>query len=218
MKKFNNCANTQETSYIQLTVSSQEAVAQESVVTQKSAVNDAVRNAKSRSRIKIGHRIYIRSTKEWVEVDEEYYEIYMREVGTFRKKQYRDGLCMCSRNKEYMCDCDCLTCTYYRQDAFVSLDAAIADDKGNEETLMDQLVDEDSLTPEEATTKSCLEDAIGIAVEQLSDDEWLYYAFWDMEYSYSEIARAFCLKSKQLAAYRVGKILKRLGAMLEAWN
>ena len=73
---------------------------------------DSTNNLSARN----GNRIYIRSTRRWVPVSKEYYETYMRDVGAFKKKQYRQGFCKCPGTKEYMCDCDCLTCPFYKKD------------------------------------------------------------------------------------------------------
>ena len=166
---------------------------------------------------KPGHRIYIRSERKWIPVSKEYYETYMREIGAFKKKQYRQGFCKCPGTKEYMCDCDCLTCPFYKKDVFVSLDAPIYDDEGNEETLMDRLMDENALSPEKEVVDSIFLEAFGHALDQLTDREYLVYALWDMNYSLREIAEAFRWKNKQLAGYWMGKVRSKLAKYMIAW-
>lgn len=166
---------------------------------------------------KPGYRIYIRSERHWIPVSKEYYETYMCEIGAFKKKQYRQGLCKCPGTKEYMCDCDCLTCPFYKKDVFVSLDAPIFDDEGNEETLMDRLMDEDTLSPEEEVVDNIFLEAFGHALDQLNDREYLVYALWDMNYSLREIAEAFGWKSKQLAGYWMGKVKNKLTKYMLMW-
>ena len=52
------------------------------------------------------YRIYIKSTKEWVEVPEEYYREHTSYYDTFRKKAQYHGQCACPKNKFRLCDGD----------------------------------------------------------------------------------------------------------------
>ena len=45
------------------------------------------------------YRIYIKSTREWVEVPEETYREHIRHYDTFRKRQQSRGECACPRSK-----------------------------------------------------------------------------------------------------------------------
>ena len=157
-------------------------------------------------------------TDEWLELSKEDYIAYWNDTDAFRMKVARKKLCGCPRSKIRKCDGDCVMCPFYRWEKYDYLDAPIVDEEGNEDTLMSRLVDVSTPTPEEATEKTMLAEAIGEAVDTLTDEEWLYYALWDLKYSYSEIAVAFGLSSKQLASYKLGKIFKKLKLCLETWN
>ena len=155
---------------------------------------------------------------EWPELSKEDYIAYWNGIDAFRMKEARKKLCGCPRSKIRKCDGDCVMCPYYVWDKFDYLDAPVHDDEGNEDNLMNRLVDDNSHSPENVSEQRMLAEAIGEAVDTLTDEEWLYYALWDLKYSYSEIAIAFGLSSKQLASYRLGKIFKKLRLCLETWN
>ena len=156
------------------------------------------------------NRIYIRSTRRWVPVSKEYYETYMRDVGAFKKKQYRQGFCKCPGTKEYMCDCDCLTCPFYKKDVMESLDAPIIDDEGNEDTLMDRLVDENTLTPEEALLEKDERESLYRAIEELCEEDQILIRMTLAEKPQIEIAEALGLKGQTNVAKRKRRTLKAL--------
>ena len=156
------------------------------------------------------NRIFIRSTRRWVPVSEEYYVTYMREVGAFKKRQYRHGFCMCPGTKEYMCDCDCLTCPFYKKDAIMSLDAPIMDDEGNEETLMDHLVEEDTMMPEEVVLEKDEHESLYRAIEELCEEDQILIRMTLAEKPQIEIAEALGLRGQTNVAKRKRRALKAL--------
>ena len=156
------------------------------------------------------YRIYIRGIRKWVAVDREYYIEYRRETGAFKKKQYRHGMCACPFGKEYMCDCDCLTCPFYRKEMMVSLDAPITDDEGNEDTPMDRLVDVDSLTPEEALLQKDETETLHKATEQLSPTQQVVVRMMMDDKTQVEVAHALGLKTQSTVSFHKEKALDSL--------
>ena len=171
---------------------------------------DSTNNLSARN----GNRIYIRSTRCWVPVTKEYYEAYTREIGAFKKKQYRQGFCKCPGTKEYMCDCDCLTCPFYKKDAMVSLDAPIIDDEGNEETLMDHLVDEDTLTPEEVLLEKDEHESLYRAIGELCEEDQILIHMTLAEKTQIEIAEVLRLKGQSNVRYRKLRAVEQLRTLL----
>ena len=45
------------------------------------------------------YRIYLKHTREWVEVSEEYYREHTRYYDAFRKRHQSHGQCVCPKNK-----------------------------------------------------------------------------------------------------------------------
>lgn len=156
------------------------------------------------------NRIYIRSTMRWVTVSEDYYATHMRDVHTFRNRQYRQGFCMCPGTKEYMCDCDCLTCPFYKKDAMESLDAPIIDDEGNEETIMDRLVDEDALTPEEDLLEKDEHESLYRAIEQLPPAQQTVIRMMLEEKAQIEIAAALGIKTQSTVSFHKDRAVESL--------
>ena len=170
---------------------------------------DSTNNLSARN----GNRIYIRSTRCWVPVTKEYYETYMRDVHTFRNRQYRQGFCKCPGTKEYRCDCDCLTYPFYKKDAMESLDAPIIDDEGNEETLMDRLVDENTLTPEETLLEKDERESLYRAIARLNPTQQTVIRMMLKEKAQTEIAEALGIKTQSTVSFhkdRAVEILRRI--------
>lgn len=170
-------------------------------------------NTSTLSEEKNSNRIYIRSTRRWVPVSKEYYETHMRDVHTFRNRLYRQGFCKCPGSKEYMCDCDCLTCPFYKKEAMKSLDAPISDDEGNEETLMGRLVEENTLTPEEALLEKDEHESLYRAIEQLNPTQRTVIRMMLKEKAQIEIAEALGIKTQSTVSFhkdRAVEILRRI--------
>ena len=85
-------------------------------------------------------RIYIKSSREWVDVSEEVYRDYMRHCDATRKRMQYHGCCACPRKQFWLCDADCLACEFRRAGDTVSLDHDLAGDTG-ELTILDTIAD-----------------------------------------------------------------------------
>lgn len=77
-------------------------------------------------------KIYIRSTKTWVPVTEEVYREYYRPIWRLQKEAQKNGQCMCTKSKLWVCDGDCATCEYRAAGNTISLDAPMENGDGDE--------------------------------------------------------------------------------------
>ena len=89
-------------------------------------------------------KIYIRSTKTWVPVTEEVYLEYYRPIWRFQKEAQKNGQCVCTKSKLWVCDGDCAMCEYHAAGNTVSLDAPMENTDGDEFSLIDTIEDPDS--------------------------------------------------------------------------
>ncbi|NJP41654.1 hypothetical protein HCH52_11430 [Oscillospiraceae bacterium HV4-5-C5C] len=87
-------------------------------------------------------KVYIRNTEQWVEVTEAQYRAYYRDIWATRKRAQGHHQCMCPRNKQWMCDGDCLVCPFHAAGDNLSLDYTVTDKDGNEKSWLDNLVDD----------------------------------------------------------------------------
>ena len=85
-------------------------------------------------------RIYIKSSREWVDVSEEVYRDYMRHCDATRKRMQYHGRCTCPRKQFWLCDADCLACEFRRAGDTLSLDHDLAGDTGGL-TILDAIAD-----------------------------------------------------------------------------
>ena len=83
------------------------------------------------------HRIYVKESKSWVDINKEFYTNYYRDINAYRKRQQEHGRCVCPASKRYLCDMDCLTCPYAKAGDQLSLDNTISDSDGNEKSWLD---------------------------------------------------------------------------------
>lgn len=58
------------------------------------------------------YRIYVKESKNWVNVNKEFYTNYYRDINAYRKRQQEHGRCVCPASKRYLCDMDSFTCPY----------------------------------------------------------------------------------------------------------
>ena len=75
-------------------------------------------------------RIYLKATRQWVDVSEEYYRDHTRYHDALRKRQQSHGQCVCPKNKFWLCDGDCLTCEFRRAGDMLSLDYTVENEDG----------------------------------------------------------------------------------------
>ena len=90
------------------------------------------------------HKIYIRSTNQWVQVTEAIYQSYYRPIWRTQKAAQQAGQCMCPKSKLWTCDGDCLICEFHAAGNTLSLDLPMKTADGDGFTLMDTLIDPDS--------------------------------------------------------------------------
>ena len=100
-------------------------------------------------------RIYLKSSRQWVDVSEEYYRDHTRYYDAFRKRHQEHGRCICPKAKFWLCDGDCPNCDYRRAGDQLSLGYTVVDGDGDEVTLQDTLPD----------TSSSIEDVIADKAE-----------------------------------------------------
>lgn len=88
------------------------------------------------------YKVYIHRLKTWVDVTEEQYYAYYRDIWAARKRAQAHGQCMCPKNKTWTCDGDCLTCEFRAAGDVLSLDFVITDEEGREKRWIDNLQDD----------------------------------------------------------------------------
>ena len=88
------------------------------------------------------YKVYIHRLKTWVEVTEEQYYAYYRDIWATRKRAQTHGQCMCPKSKTWMCDGDCLACEFRAAGDNLSLDYTVEDGEGNQKSWADDLPDD----------------------------------------------------------------------------
>lgn len=88
------------------------------------------------------YKVYIHRLKTWVDVTEEQYYAYYRDIWATRKRAQAHGRCMCPKSKIWMCDGDCLVCEFRAAGDTLSLDYTVEDDEGNRKCWADDLQDD----------------------------------------------------------------------------
>ena len=87
------------------------------------------------------YRIYLKATRQWVEVSEEYYRDHTRYYDAFRKRHQSHGQCVCPKNKFWLCDGDCFNCEFGRAGDMLSLDYTVENEDGDACSPLDELAD-----------------------------------------------------------------------------
>lgn len=105
-------------------------------------------------------KIYIRSLNKSIEVSKEAHDDYYRDINAYRRTQQNHSRCVCPKADYRYCDMDCWTCKYRRCGDTLSLDCPTSNDEGDEETMLDKMVDEASDTAEIAADQLLLETLI----------------------------------------------------------
>lgn len=88
------------------------------------------------------YKIYIPNLKIWVDVKEEQYYAYYRDIWAIRKRAQSHGQCVCPKSKLWMCDGDCLACCYRTAGDMLSLDHIIEDSDGNQTSWVEGIKDD----------------------------------------------------------------------------
>lgn len=106
------------------------------------------------------YRIYLKSTKEWVEVPEEFYREQTSYYDTFRKKAQYHGQCICPKSKFWLCDGDCFNCEFRRAGDMLSLDYENENEDGDTYSPLDSVPDTAPLMADVVADKLLLEQLI----------------------------------------------------------
>ena len=86
-------------------------------------------------------RIYLKSTREWVEVSEEYYCDHTRYYDALCKHQQSHSRCVCPKKMFWLCDGDYLTCEFRCVGDILSLDYTVENEDGDACSPLDNLAD-----------------------------------------------------------------------------
>ena len=86
------------------------------------------------------YRIYLKSTREWVEIPEEVYREHVRYYDTFRKRQQSRGECACPKSKFWLCDGECWACEFHHA-SMLSVDYTIENEDGDTCSPLERLCD-----------------------------------------------------------------------------
>lgn len=87
------------------------------------------------------YRIYIKSTRQWVDVSKEVYRDHMHHCDATRKRMQYHGRCVCPKKQFWLCDADCLTCEFQRSGDTASLNQEFSSERDDSFTVLDTLVD-----------------------------------------------------------------------------
>lgn len=117
------------------------------------------------------YRIYIKSTKEWVEVPEEYYREHTSYYDTFRKKAQYHGQCTCPKNKFWLCDGDCYNCEFHRAGDMLSLDFENENEDGDAVSPLDAIPDTAPLVDEVVCDRAALSQLFDRLAELMPEAE-----------------------------------------------
>ena len=85
------------------------------------------------------YKIYLPHEKQWVEVTQEQYHAYYRDIWAARKRAQKHRQCMCPKSKLWLCDGDCLICKFRAPGDSLSLDLTLENENGEERSLLDML-------------------------------------------------------------------------------
>ncbi len=103
------------------------------------------------------HRIYLKATRQWMEVPETFYREHTRFYDAFRKKAQFHGQCVCPKNKFWLCDGYCFNCEFRRGGGMLSLDFSSGNEDGDTCTPLDSIPDKSPLLDEIICNRATLE-------------------------------------------------------------
>ena len=106
------------------------------------------------------YRIYLKATKEWVEVPEVFYIEQTRYYDTFRHRAQAHGQCICPKSKFWLCDGDCFNCEFHRGGDMLSLNFESENEDGDTSSPLDTLPDTAPLIANVVADKLLLEQLI----------------------------------------------------------
>lgn len=159
------------------------------------------------------YRIYIKESKNWVDVNKEFYTNYYRDINTYRKRQQEYGRCVCPTSKRYLYDMDCLTCPYAKAGDQLSLDNTISDGDGNEKNWLDDMSDESAAIAEVLDDTELLH-ALYAKLNKLDPEGRLIYQLIMQGKSERDCSKEMGL-SRNTFVYRRDKLFKKLRSELK---
>lgn len=159
------------------------------------------------------HKIYLSKLDTWVEVTEDVYRAYYRDIWTTRKRAQNHHQCRCPKSRLNFCDADCLACKYHTVGDTLSLDYTIEDDEGNLTSFADSIADD---SPD---AQSILEDAELLAaltrrLEELDPDERRVCELIRGGMTERDIAKIMGYKNQSAVNHRKWKAIRKLRGLL----
>lgn len=103
------------------------------------------------------YKIYLPHEKQWVEVTQEQYHAYFRDIWAARKRAQKRRQCMCPKSKLWLCDGDCLICKFRAPGDSLSLDLPYENENGEERSLLDMLADQSASIDDVVTDQIMLD-------------------------------------------------------------
>jgi DNA-directed RNA polymerase specialized sigma24 family protein len=103
------------------------------------------------------YKIYLPHEKQWIEVNEEQYHAYYRDIWAARKRAQKHRQCMCPKSKLWLCDGDCLICKFRAPGDSLSLDLKYKNENGDERSLLDKLADQSASIEDVVTDQIMLD-------------------------------------------------------------
>ena len=128
------------------------------------AINDKYRKS---------YRIFLKATREWVNVSEEYYRDHARFCNTWRKRHQEHGRCCCKKEQFWLCDTDCLTCEFCRAGDQLSLEYEMGNKDGDTYSFLDTLQRMEPTVDEIICDKAELEMLIDRLNELMPEAIWI---------------------------------------------
>ena len=105
------------------------------------------------------YKIYLPHEKQLVEVTQEQYHAYFRDIWAARKRAQKHRQCMCPKSKLWICDGDCLVCQFRAAGDNLSLDLKFENEDGEEYSLLGKLADQ-SISIDDVVTDQIMLDIL----------------------------------------------------------
>lgn len=132
--------------------------------------------------------IYDKLNRTWHEVPPKTYAEYMKYCSNFRKRQQRNGTCICPRHHWWMCDTLCHECIYSEPNEITETDAFPS--HGREEPFFNQV-----------------SDASPIAEEMVNDAEELSILFARLEKLIPQARQIARMKSEGMTVEQISGVI-----------
>ncbi len=110
------------------------------------------------------YKIYLKETKQWIPVPEQFYMDYRREIDAYQKQQKRRNGCFCPHKKKWLCNMCCSECNFQGTNDTTPIDEEINDEE--EICLMDVLIDPNT-DVEKTAMKNIEIDVLNSEIEKL---------------------------------------------------